>query len=52
MVHAGGVEGWVDGEDLVLKSKINCTDYHDEMNTKNYMELFTQQLLPNIHLTH
>ena len=50
VVHAGGVEGWVDGADLVLvfKSKTNSADYHDEMNTEHYMEWFTQQLLPNL----
>ena len=30
VVHAGGVEGWVDGADLVFKSKTNSSDYLDE----------------------
>ena len=41
VVHAGGVKGWVDGADLVFKSKINSADYHNEMNTGHYMEWFT-----------
>ena len=48
VVHAGGVEGWVEGADLVFRSKTNSTDYHDEMNSEHYMEWFTKQLLPNI----
>ena len=48
VVHAGGVEGWVDGADLVFKSKTNSADYHNEINTEHYMEWFTQQLLPNL----
>ena len=48
VVQAGGVEGWVDGADLVFKSKTNSADYHDEMNTGHYKEWFTQQLLPNL----
>ena len=48
VVHAGGVEGWVEGADLVFRSKTNSTDYHDEMNSEHYMEWFTKQLLPNV----
>ena len=47
VVHAGGVKGWVDDADLVFKCKTNSADYH-EMNTEHYMELFAQQLLPNV----
>ena len=46
ILHAGGVDGWVEGADLVFRSKTNSTDYHDEMNSKHYMEWMTQQLLP------
>ena len=48
VVQAGRVKGWVDGADLVFKSKTSSADYHDEMNTEHYMEWFTQQLLPNL----
>ena len=46
MLHAGGVEGWVEGADLVFRSKTNSDDYHDEMNSQHYMEWLTGQLLP------
>ena len=48
ILHAGGVDGWVEGADLVSRSKTNSTDYHDEMNSKHYMEWMTQQLLPRL----
>ena len=38
VVHAGGVEGWVEGADLVFKSKTNSADYHDEMNNQHFMD--------------
>ena len=44
VVHAGGVEGWVEGAVLVFKSKTNSADYHDEVNH----QWLTQQLLPNV----
>ena len=47
-MHAGGAEGWVEGADLVFRSKTNSADYHDEMNSEHFMEWFTEQLLPNI----
>ena len=48
ILHAGGVDGWVEGADLVSRSKTNSTDYHDEMNSKHYMKWMTQQLLPRL----
>ena len=48
MLHAGGVEGWVDGADLVFRSKTKSADYHDEMNSEHFMEWMTQQLLPRL----
>ena len=38
VVHAGGVEGWVEGADLVFKSKTNSADYLDEMNNQYFMD--------------
>ena len=43
VVHAGGVEGWLEGADLVLRSKTSSTDYHDKMNSEHYMGWFTKQ---------
>ena len=48
VLHAGGVEGWVEGADLVFRSKRNSTDYHDEMNSDHYIEWLTEQLLPRL----
>ena len=48
VLHAGGVEGWVDGVDLVFRSKTKSADYHDEMNSEHFMEWMTQQLLPRL----
>ena len=46
--HAGSAEGWVEGADLVFKSKTKSADYHDETNSEHFIEWFTKQLLPNI----
>lgn len=48
VVHAGGVEGWVNGADLMFWSKTNSAHYHDKMNSEHFMEWCTEQLLPNI----
>ena len=48
VVHAGEVEGWVPGTDLVFRSKTNSADYHDEMNSEHFIKLFRQKLLLNI----
>ena len=48
ILHAGGVDGWVEEEDLAFRSKTNSTDYHDEINSKHYMEWMSQQLLPQL----
>ena len=37
ILNAGGVDGWVEGADLVFRSKTNSTDYHNEMNSKHYV---------------
>ena len=38
ILHACGKDGWVDGADLVFRSKMNTGDYHDEMNSEHFME--------------
>ena len=45
VLHAGRENGWVVGTDLVLKSKTNSADYHDEMNSEHFLEWMTEQLL-------
>lgn len=44
VLHAGGL----DGADLVFRSKTNSIDYHDERNSKHFMEWMTEQLLPSL----
>ena len=48
VLHAGGVEGWVDGAELVFTSKTNSADYHNEMNNGHYIEWLNEQLLPRL----
>ncbi len=47
VLHAGGVNGWVEGADLVFTSKMNSTDYHDEMNSEHYIE-WLNDILPTL----
>ena len=42
VVHAGGVEGWVEGAGLVFRSKTNFADYHDKMTSEHNMEWLTE----------
>ena len=48
VLHAGGVNGWVEEADLVFKSKTNSADYHDEMNSEYFLEWMTEKLLPTL----
>ena len=48
VLHGGGENGWVDGVDLVFKSKTNSADYHDEMNSEHFLERMREQLLPSL----
>ena len=47
-VDSSAVEGWVEGADLVFKSKTNSADCHDEMNIQHFLEWLTKHLLPNV----
>ena len=48
VLHDGGAKGWVDGADLVFRSKTNSADYHDEMNSEPFMECLMEQILPRL----
>lgn len=48
VLHAGGENGWIDGVDLVFKSKTNSADYHDETNSEHFLEWLKEQLLPTL----
>ena len=42
------MDGWIHGADLVFQSKKATGDYHDEMNSNNFVEWFHNKLLSNI----
>lgn len=48
VLHAGDEEGWIDGCELIFKSKANSGDYHDEMNSDNFMRWVTEKLIPGL----
>lgn len=47
VVHAGTRQGWVQGAELVFRSK-KSADYHEEMNFDHYIKWWSNSLLPNI----
>lgn len=48
IVHAGGEEGFVPNALAMWKAGIKSGDYHDNMNSKNYMQWVKNQLVPNL----
>ncbi|XP_045202333.2 uncharacterized protein LOC123555810 [Mercenaria mercenaria] len=48
IVHAGTETGFVKGAELVFKSQSHTGDYHDEMNSTNFMKWLQEKLLPNL----
>ena len=48
ILHAGNENGWVNGADLVFKSKKATGDYKDEMTSKHFEEWFHDSLMSNI----
>ena len=48
VLHAGTVNCWVPGAELVFRAKSSSGDYHNEMNIQHFMEWWKTQLLPNI----
>ncbi|CAH1975548.1 unnamed protein product [Acanthoscelides obtectus] len=48
IVHAGGEKGFVQNGLLIFKSGTKTGDYHNEMNSKNFMIWVERQLLPNL----
>ena len=51
ILHAGWKEGWISNADLVFRGKKGTGDYHQEMNTANFMEWFRERLIPNLPAT-
>ena len=48
ILHAGSENGWINGADLVFKSKKATGDYHDEMTSEHFEQWFHDSLMPNI----
>lgn len=48
IVHAGGRYGFVPNALLVCKSKQKTGDYHQEMNTENYVKWLRSMLITNL----
>nr|XP_021195243.2 uncharacterized protein LOC110379770 [Helicoverpa armigera] len=48
LVHAGGENGFVPGAELLYKCKSKTGDYHDEMDTINFVKWLNEKLLPNL----
>lgn len=48
LVHAGGENGFIPGAELLYKCKSKTGDYHDEMDTKNFVKWLNEKLLPNL----
>ena len=48
IVHAGSKDGFVNGAQLIFKSKSKSGDYHDDMNFDNFRRWLESQLIPNL----
>ena len=47
ILHAGSEHGWILNAALIFRGEKGSGDYHDEMNTKHFMEWYQKQLLPH-----
>lgn len=48
VLHAGNLDGFIDGAELVFPSASTSGDYHGEMNRTNYLQWFEHQLLRHL----
>jgi transposase len=48
IVHAGSEEGFVPNALLVFSTKSKAADYHDDMNSANFLKWLRQMLIPNL----
>ena len=48
VVHAGSEEGFIQGAELVFKAHSASGDYHDEMNSINFLKWLNEKLIPNL----
>lgn len=48
LVHAGGENGFIEGAELLYKCKSKIGDYHNEMDTNNFLKWLREKLIPNL----
>lgn len=48
IAHAGGKTGFVENGLLIFKSKSKSSDYHDDMNSVNFMRWMKEKIVPNL----
>ena len=48
ILGAGSESGWIPNSTLILKSKRNTSNYHDEMASEHFEEWFSKSLIPNV----
>lgn len=46
--HAGSENGFVENALLIFKSQSKSSDYHDDMNTTNFLKWMTEKVVPNL----
>lgn len=48
IVHAGTENGFINNALLIFKSQSKSSDYHDDMNSTNFLKWMTEKLIPNL----
>lgn len=48
IAHAGSEHGFVDNALLIFRSQSQSADYHDDMNTQNFMKWMAEKVVPNL----
>ncbi|XP_061717351.1 uncharacterized protein LOC133530573 [Cydia pomonella] len=48
IVHAGSEQGFVPNALLVFSTKSKAADYHDDMNSSNFLKWLREMLIPNL----
>lgn len=48
IAHAGSENGFINNAFLIFKSQSKSSDYHDDMNSSNFLKWMTEKLIPNL----
>lgn len=48
IAHAGTEHGFINNALLIFKSQSMSSDYHDDMNSTNFLKWMTEKLIPNL----